>query len=339
MKMPSPMGPGARFATIPKINVPRSQFDMSHGHTTTFDVGKVIPITWLDVLPGDSFNIKSTSFMRLSTPVKPIMDNLYADIHFFFVPYRLLWENFTKMLGEQEDPGDSISYTVPQYNNTGTGYGFSTVEDYLGVPPDIDNATDAWTINALPRRAYTLIWDDWYRDENLQNSIGIDTGDGPHGTSNGLSPQPRGKRHDYFTTCLPWLQKGTAVAVGVTGESGENPVFAGVTSSTTGGFRPKTGGAGTSDVEMSSHSSFGGDGGNWSAGEILDWSDPGLEVNINNLRESLAVQKLLERSARAGTRYPEILSGVFGVYDPSQAVLQRPQFLGSSSCAIVVNRS
>lgn len=331
------MGAGARFATIPKISVPRSQFDFSHGHTTTFDVGELIPITWIDILPGDTINMQATIFMRLSTPVKPLMDNLYADIHFFFVPYRLVWENFVRMMGQQDDPDDSISFTIPQKAVPSGGVVAGSLGDYLGIPTEVDDTNTSWTHSALPIRAYYRIWNEWYRDQDLQDSValGLETDDGPDAV--GQSICMRGKRHDYFTTCRPWLQKGTAVAVGVTGESGENPVFVGVTSGTTGGFRPKTGSAGAVDVEISSHSGFGGDGGNWSAAEILDWSDPGLEVNINNLRESLAVQKLLERSARSGTRYPEILAGVFGVHDPQHDVLQRPEFLGSGSCPIRIN--
>lgn len=346
MRMPSPAGPGARFATVPRINVPRSQFDESHGHTTTFDVGKIIPITWIDILPGDTLNLKGTVFMRLSTPIKPLMDNLYADMHFFFVPYRLLWPNFTKMLGEQEDPGDSISYTVPQKNHPTGGWDKDSLGDYLGIPTDVDDATYGWTVSALPFRAYHMIYNHWYRDENLQDSVsheGVsgaswDPDDGPDGNSQtgGDYVLRRGKRHDYFTTCLPWLQKGTAVTVAVTGESNESPLFLGATSGEYGWLRPQ-GGTSLEEIEASTNAGTGGSGGNWSAGEPLEWQDPALEVNINNLRESLAVQKLLERSARSGTRYPEILAGVFGVHDPQHNVLQRPEFLGSASTAITIN--
>lgn len=343
MRLPSPQGAGARFATIPKISVPRSQFDLSHGHTTTFDAGYIIPITWLDVLPGDSINLKATIFMRMSTPLKPLMDNMHADLHFFFVPYRLLWENFTKMLGEQEDPGDSISYTIPQVTLAGTGVVAGKLLDYLGIPPAVTTSTTGWTCSALPRRCYYKIWNDWYRDENLQDTVSKEgtsgtswsIGNGPDGNGGGGDVLKRGKRPDYFTTCLPWLQKGTAVAVAVTGEDGENPLLLGGSSGTYGYMRPKAGGSGLADNELSSGGA--GSGTNWSAGEALEWQDPALEVNINNLRESLAVQKLLERSARGGTRYPEILQNVFGVYDPQQAVLQRAEFLGSGSAPIVIN--
>lgn len=345
MRLPSPMGPGARFATIPKISVPRSQFDLSHGHTTTFDVGDLIPITWIDILPGDTMNIKATIFMRLSTPVFPIMDNIYVDLHYFFTPYRLLWPNFTKMLGEQEDPGDSIAYTVPQLTVSAAGFVAGRLPDYLGVPTAIASTTTSWTHGTLPVRNYYKVWNDWYRDENLQDTVNhVGTsgsswapGDGPDGpASGGPSILKRGKRHDYFTTCLPWLQKGTAVTAAISGESGSNPLFEGQTSGEYGWLRPQ-GSTGLEEVEISSNAGGGGSGGTFSAGEELEWYDPALEVNINTLRESLAVQKLLERSARGGTRYPEILANVFGVTDPQHLVLQRPEFLGSGSAPMIIN--
>lgn len=334
MRLPSPMGAGARFATIPRINVPRSQFQMNHGHTTTFDVGRIIPITWIDILPGDTVNLKATLFMRLSTPVKPLMDNLFADIHFFFVPYRLVWENFTKMMGEQVDPGDSIAYTVPQRAATGgSGFAAGTLEDYLGVPTGVDDSVSGWSISALPVRAYFKIWNDWYRDENLQDSsTGFATDDGPQNTTSGTDCLRRGKRHDYFTTCLPWLQKGTAIDIGGTIDSSGTLYFTGETSGQTGYMKPKTA-ATTADVAISSGGTA------FTANEPLDYSS-GLTFDaptINELREALAIQKLLERSARTGTRYPEILAGVFGVIDPMHAVLQRSEFLGSATCPIIIN--
>lgn len=348
MKMPSVMPGSQRFARTPSTNIQRSQLDRSHGHKTTINAGYLYPIFWDEVLPGDTLNLKMSAFARLTTLVKPILDNLWMDSHFFFIPNRLIWENWAKFCGEQEDPGDSISYTVPHVAVGAAGITADTVDDYLGVPVGVTASGTSWTYNALPRRAYYCIWNNWFRDQNLQDTVsrtGVsgtswDISDGPDGQGGGGALMRRGKRHDYFTSCLPWAQKETAVTVtlgtiAVDPDSTNIPAYEGSSSATAGPMRAKAT-ANPSDVEV-----FGGT--NWSAGETLKWSDPSLEVdlddvmNVSSLREAFQIQKMLEKDARGGTRYPEILMSHFKIRDPQFDVLQRPEYLGGGTAPVTVN--
>ena len=192
------------FATVPQAQIPRSSFDRSHGYKTAFNTGYLVPVFLDEVLPGDTFNLRMSSFARLSTPLKPIMDNMYLDSFFFFVPNRLVWTNFQKFMGQQDNPGDSISYLVPTVTSPAGGPAVGSLADYLGVPT-AGQITGADTISysALPHRCYNLIYNEWFRDENLQNSVTVDKGDGPDTYSNYVLLKS-GKRHDYFTSCLPW---------------------------------------------------------------------------------------------------------------------------------------
>jgi len=198
-----------QFSRVPSTNIPRSTFDRSHGVKTTFDAGWLIPILVDEVLPGDSISCKLTGFARLSTPIYPVMDNIFMETFFFAVPNRLLWDNWKKFCGEQVDPADSIDYTVPQIAAPATtGYGEDTLADYMGIPtktPDLLH-------NALHFRAYNLIWNEWFRDQNLQDSETVPTNDGPDGFGT-YALKRRGKRHDYFTSVLPWPQKGDSVSL------------------------------------------------------------------------------------------------------------------------------
>lgn len=201
-----------QFAMIPKSDVPRSTFDVQTTHKTTFDAGYLIPIYVDEVLPGDSFKLNMTAFARLSTPLFPIMDNLHMETFFFFVPNRLIWTNWVKMMGEQTNPTDSISFTTPQQVTPASGYAVNSLQDYLGLPTigQVDAGLTV-THNALPLRAYNLIYNEWFRDENLQDSLVVDKDDGPD-TVTDYVLRRRGKRKDYFTGALPWPQKGaTAV--------------------------------------------------------------------------------------------------------------------------------
>ena len=215
--LPSVLSGGHSFSQVPKADIQRSQFNRSHGYKTAFNSGYLVPVYLDEALPGDSFNLKMSSFARLSTPIVPFMDNIYLASFFFAVPYRLVWANFKKFCGEQATTSASTNFTLPvftAYNPTA-----ESLSDYMGIPPLGGGATIAHV--SLFHRAYNLIWNEWFRDQNLQDSVTVDTGDGPDSISNYVLLK-RGKRHDYFTSCLPWTSKnntGTPVSIGIAGNA------------------------------------------------------------------------------------------------------------------------
>lgn len=334
------------FAMIPKPDIPRSSFKTEQAHKTTIDAGYLVPIWWKEVLPGDTDNMQSAIFARLSTPLFPVMDNLYMDIHYWFVPNRLVWSNWKKFMGEQDNPADSISYTVPQVVCKASGYDINSLQDYFGLPT-LGQMTAAATIshNTLPLRAYNLIYNNWYRDENLQNSVVVDLDDGPDLYTD-YSLLRRGKRPDYFTSALPFAQKGTAVTIPIGTTA---PVMGiGFNSSTTDGgagltmrettpltnrtyaHAQATNAATTIYVEQDVA------GGATSKPLIFADLSQAAGATINALRQAIAVQTLLEKDARGGTRYTEILRQQFGVVSPD-ARLQRPEYLGGGTAPININ--
>lgn len=335
------------FSMIPRTNVPRSVFDRSHGYKTTFNGGYLVPFFVDEVLPGDTFNLKCSLFARLSTPIVPFMDNLHLETFFFYVPNRLLWDHWENFMGQQENPGDSIDFLVPTISATNVQS--QTLWDYFGLPI---NVTNALTVSALPFRAYNLIYNEWFRDENLQNSLPFNKGDGPDNISN-YNLVRRGKRHDYFTSALPWPQKGTAegveINVGTTAPIQATGTISGAGVPT---FRPAGGFVAnsllSSDPDSASRNTVLFNQNN-NADLPLNWQNPALSVSIsgttdlsaatsitiNALRTAFQVQKLLERDARGGTRYTEILRSHFGVVSPD-ARLQRPEYLGGSSTRIAI---
>ena len=381
---------GHRFSDAPAMYMKRTKFDRSHVYKTTFNSGKLIPVFVDEVLPGDTTRMSVNYFARLATPIKPIMDNIYLDWFFFFVPNRLVWEHWQNFCFEQEDPDDSTDYVIPAImanDNKNNNY-VGSLWDYFGLP--INTSGTISGISALPFRGVYLIWNEWFRDENLQKSVKIQKGDTNEilnsarvsdqpswlfksgtGIFPGYPCPPRGKRHDYFTSALPWTQKGPGVSVGLAGtasivdptpdngyllHSDANQlavVSAARGEGRSGGYRVA---AGNGVVSFSRHgsdsdsSSVGGFAGNTDSpvtisaqvGSAYLGNDSYVDLDtssiftINSLRTAFQMQKFYERLARGGSRYTEVLRSFFGVVSPD-ARLQRPEFLGSFTKMINVN--
>lgn len=363
----------SHFAMIPQANIRRSVFDRSHVYKTTFNEGQLIPYFVDEVIPGDTFTLNPVEFCRLATPVVPFMDNIYIESFFFFVPSRLVYDKWVNLCGEQENPEDSIDYLVPTVSLTGDMT--NKLPDYMGISCASGTFNNV-SVNCLPFRSYWLIWNEWFRDENLQKSVKVSKGETntvlepmgqstanpnyglPSGVSNWYDPAPRGKRYDYFTGALPWPQKGPAVDLPlgqtanlIVGDNASLTMPAGYlganssSSQVDNGFFP-------TNLSLNSLSSFGfnnyqtntihGVGANPKDFPLKAINGVNVDlssatsITINSLRQAFMLQRYYEIDARGGTRYTEKLQAHFGVTNPD-ARLQRPEFLGSHSSMMTIN--
>lgn len=359
------------FSNAPQVYQKRSRFDRSFVRKMTFNEGKLVPFFVDEVLPGDTISLTVRDFCRLATPVAPFMDNLYLDKFFFFVPNRLVWEHWQNFCFEQEDPDDSTDYVVPTCQlagGTAGENGIGTVWDYFALPTGLTNALN---VNALPFRMYYLIWNEWFRDENLQKSVKIDKSDTnavfkqdrvsdqpswifSTGTTyvNGFALAPRGKRFDYFTSALPFQQKGPGVSIGLAGTAAVDST---IPIDWPMEVKPKGGSYSTVNrYELEDTSYATRTGALWTNNSNSnDWSGTNLKLpdfskgltvdldsssifTISSLRTAFQMQKFYERLARGGSRYTEVLTSFFGVVSPDSR-LQRPEYLGGSSKMMNIN--
>lgn len=365
----------SRFALNPtNINMPRSRFSRPFSHKTSFNFGDIIPFYVDEVLPGDTHKIKTSMLIRLQTLLTPVMDNMYLDTYYFFVPMRLTWEHTKQFFGENTESAwiPETEYSIPQITSPANGWTKGTIADYMGIPTNIEGLS----VNALPFRAYALICNEYFRDENLTDYLNIPLGDatqtGSNGTdyvndvANGGMPFKASKAHDYFTSALPSPQKGPDVSINLAGLSGSIPVVGngkvlGLTNGTStyglsadgsddtayssnafGKSLPSTGNTISTlssgiGVGIATKSLLGDNLEN--SGLIGDLEGVAGEsiITINQLRQALQLQKFYEKDAIGGTRYIELIKSHFGVTSPD-ARLQRPEYLGGSHVNINVNQ-
>lgn len=309
------------FSRGPTASIQRSVFDRSFGLKTTLDSGLLVPILTDTVYPADTFQVEAHGFGRLATPINPFMDNLYITTFFFFVPYRLVWDNWERFMGEKDpNPNSSIDYLVPQIQSHTATVG--SLQDYMGIPVGVST-----TFNNLYGRAYNLIYNEWFRDENLQDSVTVDMGDGPDTASN-YTVLRRGKRHDYYTSALISPQSGDAVDLPI------------------GTKAPLKGDAYYTSTNYLKMESDGSVVGNGPVEDPISWDDSHANssyadlseasgATINQLREAFQLQAFLEKTNRGGSRYKEIIYSMFGTLT-GDARLDRPEYLGGNRSRISI---
>lgn len=346
----------SRFAMVPRNDIPRSAFDVVHGHKTTFDGGLLVPVYVKEVLPGDSLRTRMTAFCRLSTPLVPLMDNIFMEVFFFFVPNRLVWDNWARFMGEKADTTDTTAFLVPRVGFPQASLLPGNIGDYMGV---CLQAAGTIEVSALPFRGYALIWNEWFRDQDLQDPILVNTDDGPDLDSD-VVLQFRNKRHDYFTSARPWPEKPyntDALSNMATYPAGYFPggnmtfprglgVGAPVSGLGVAGGSVSTAGAATVIQSGSRTQAFGAGllgTGHWVSTDDAFYMKansaglaPDVRVFVNDLRTAVAVQGFQERNARGGTRYTELVRSQFGVTSPD-ARLQRPEYLGGGRVSVTIN--
>lgn len=337
------------LTNVPPPQMQRSSFDRSHTYKTTFDAGYLVPFYLDEVLPGDTFNLNATLFGRLATPIFPIMDNLHLDTQFFFVPKRLLWTNFKKFMGEQDNPTDSTSFLLPVFDRATypvLGFDLYSVYDYFGLPILSATASMTFDLTCMPLRAYNFIWNQWYRDENVQDSVVFNTDNGPDDYADYVLLR-RSKRKDYFTGALPWPQKdfGAVPRIPVTDTSIDVPVEISSTYLTAAqqwDLIPTGEPAGAPtwvDIGTSSVIRDGtGSEANMNPNTTLQTSfalDPNMLGTINELRVAVQLQRFMERDARGGTRYSELVMSHFKIHTPD--LFWKPEYLGGSSTRINIS--
>lgn len=349
------------FALNPtRLDMSRSTFNRDHSVKTSFNVGDIVPFFVEEVLPGDTFDITTSKVVRMPSLLTPIMDNIYLDTYYFFVPNRLCWTHWRELMGENTQSAwiPTVEYQVPQITAPATGWNIGTIADYFGIPTGVPGLS----VNALPFRAYALICNEWFRDENLSDPLnipvddatvtGVNAGIFVTDVAKGGLPYKAAKYHDYFTSCLPGPQKGPDVKIPVAA-GGKVPVYAtsentpvipsGFTNTQIKGYFPSLSKAYNLGAAISGDNpgvvTFGAGVGAenfWTPVNLWALEADPVAATINQLRMAFQIQKLYERDARGGTRYISILRSHFGVTSPD-ARLQRPEYLGGNRIPIVID--
>lgn len=351
----------SRFAQVPRAEIQRARFKRDFSNITTMNEGDLVPLYVDEVLPGDTVSCDLNGLIRMSTPLYPVMDNCYIDTYAFFVPCRLLWEHWENLMGQNDDSywAEKTEYSVPQTTAPTNGWNAGSIADYMGIPTGVENIS----VNSLPFRAYARIWNEWFRDENLQqpvvqdtddaNNTGSNTGDKLTDAQNGGRPLKVAKYHDYFTSCLPEPQKGEAAGIPIDLGLGIMPVDTTADRHQTSNNSLKWNLPGTSSAPTNQNGDIVMINGNTastgqSAGSQSAALNPGnlivdltganqLNITVNEIRQAIAIQHILEADARGGTRYAELLSHEFGVTSPDSR-LQRSEYLGGTRVPININQ-